>query len=706
MRSLAVLLTSLSLVACGSSGDSSSATGGSGAPDDGGSGNADAGTAGSGVDGGTHTGPTSGAVDDSGSGDESGPVIPADHPRIYLDADNLARLRASLDAGDPAAARFRQMVDRQLADGDVYAFSYADAALLGVLLDDASYCSYAVEQIDAWVAAEEALIASGQAAEVAGDSYLYVGDYVGDLALVLDWCWDGVEADRRARWLAYADQAVWNVWHPEQAVWNGNVLPWSGWSIDNPSNNYYYSFLRATVLLGLAGLGDLDSAQTWIDTFRTTKIADQLVPTFTADLQGGGSREGTGYGVAMWKLFQLYDVWEASTGERIWDLTPHTRDSLANFLHYTMPTADRIAPIGDHARDSTASLFDYHRAYALVLQRLLGPDDRLGDVTQSFLAGCSVPEMGQMFMYSIDFLYADPARTSAPLSDLHDTWYAPGTGSVFFRSEWSDDATWAGFIAGPYTESHAHHDQGSLLVYRREWLGYDANIDSHSGLVQGEAAHNLLRLDAGGTTLGMQYDQSSELVALRDTPEILYLAADITPMYGGAGEVDRDEREVVFLEAEATHVVADRFDGSATAVWQLNAPVAPTQVGSRWRIDGAVDGLDIVPVLPAGMDGNVVDWTAVDEDLLGGFRLDLDAGAGDARFVVVLAPLGGVASVDPIDEAGTFGVDLAFASGATASVRFDRDAIGGELDYTGAGGDSLFSGALAPGLDPLPMFAD
>ena len=649
-----------------------------------------------------------GATDPDTGTDDTGPVIPTDHPRIYLNPDNVARLTAALDDGQPAAVRMREMVDGQLGGADYYEFQAADAALIGALTGDASYCAYAIAQTDAWVTGEEARVANGENAEVAGDSYLYVGDHIGDLSLVLDWCYDDVTADQRMRWIAYADQAVWNVWHPEEATWGGTVFPWSGWSIDNPSNNYYYSFLRATLLLGLASLGDGESAQTWIDTFRTTKIEEQLVPRFTADLVGGGSREGTGYGVAMWHLFQLYDLWEASTGERIWDLSPHTRDSLVNFMHITVPTLDRIAPIGDHARDSTAALFDYHRAYLLVLQRLVGPDDPLAPVVQQYLADCSVPEMTQAFMRSVDFMYTDPSIPTAPLSTLHDTWYAPGTGSVFFRTAWQQDATWGGFIAGPYTESHAHHDQGSLLVYRGEWLGYDANVDSHSGIVQGEGVHNLVRIDDGGAPVPMLSEQQpAELVALHDTPEVLYLAGDITPIYQGAAAVARSEREVVLLEDEGTFVVFDRVDttGGARAIWQLNAPRAPSAQGDGWRVDGDVDGLDILPVWPANVDASVLDWAATDGDMLGGYRLDLAADPGEARFLVVLAPPGAV-DVTAVGAGDELGVDLDFASGATASVRFTRDDFGGSLVYAAPGGASLHDGALGPGIDALPLFAE
>jgi len=625
-----------------------------------------------------------------------------------LNEANRARLSAALGASEKTAVRFRDMVDGHIQNGNVYAFEAHFAALLGVLEKDPAYCKFAVGEVEARVTAEEALIAGGERPEVAFDSYLYVGDIIGDLALVNDWCYDTVTPEQRTRWFTYANQAVWNVWHPEEAQWGGAPFPWSGWSIDNPSNNYYYSFLRATMLLGLTSTGEDDQAQTWIDMFRKNKIQDELVPTFTKDLEGGGSREGTGYGTAMRSLFRLYDFWEATTGERIWDLTGHTRASLANILHYTVPTLDRIAPIGDHARDSTAALFDYHRAYVLTLSHLLGPQDPLTDVAQTWLDDCSVPEMDQPFMYIDDFLDYEPAHKKAPLADLHPSYYAPGTGSVFFRNGWTPSASWGALIAGPYTESHAHRDQGSLLIYRNEWLGYDQNIASHSGIYQNEEAHNLVRIEQNGATITMS-NGAAKLVAMHDTPEFLYMRADITPVYEGKGAVTRVEREALFFKGPGAYVVMDRVDttGGAEAVWQFNSPLAPQIVSEGWEWKGAQGSLQAIPIFPPNPLSEALSWQGIDpaEMTGGGFRLDVrDAAAGgQARFLMLLAPGGAVSSQMPITSAGKVGVNVTFNGGVSAEVVFGEDTAGGTLKLT-SGGGSAFDGPLPETIATLPLF--
>jgi len=221
---------------------------------------------GTGSDTGTGTDPT-GTTPPSAPTNNALPVYPTQHPRIYL-TPNRSRLAAALSARTTPATRFKSLVDQWVAGSDIWGFSAWNAALLGQLTGSATYCTKAVATIEAQVVAAEAKIAVNQAPLVAGDSYLEVGDLIGDLALVYDWCLPQVSSSQRSRWIAYANQAVWNVWNYTQAKWGSKTIPWSGWSVDNPSNNYYYSFLRATMLLGLATNGENAQAATWLTQFR------------------------------------------------------------------------------------------------------------------------------------------------------------------------------------------------------------------------------------------------------------------------------------------------------------------------------------------------------------------------------------------------------------------------------------------------------
>jgi hypothetical protein len=621
-----------------------------------------------------------------------GPAYSEEHPRIFIKA-NRERLAADLAANTPEAMRFKTVVDRWVDGNDEWGFEAWNAALIGQLTGDPKYCKAAIAAIDAQVKDAEAAFRAGREPAVADDSYLGIGDAVGDLALVYDWCSD-VPSDRRAAWLSYAYQAVWNVWHPDDAFWGRSNHPWSGWSIDNPSNNYHYSFLRATMLLGLASEGELDGVDDLMTDFRQTHLEQSVFPTLNADVVGGGSREGTGYGVSMRRLFELYDVWEATTGEKVATKTGHTRASMLAMMHQIVPTLDHVPPTGDHSRDAKAELFDYHRNYLQTLISLF-PSDPLAGRAKAMLAASSLPEMENRFMFVYDFLY--PNRDVAPteLAGLGTAYHAPGIGQLYARSGWDKSATWVNLIAGPYTESHAHQDQGSIMIYKDSWLVYDANVDSKSGLHQALDAHSLVRIVDGGKTVEQRANTISKLVALHRGSGWLHAAADITPAYKGNAAVQKVERELVFIEPD-TVVVYDRVTTKAGGqqVWQLAAPVSPQVSGARATIAGAGGRtLTVQRLQPAQTTSSVTDLkSAGGGDFSGGFRLDTTMPGGDQRYLHALWAGNAVSSA----TAETEGVTLQLAGGHTATVRFQRDAVGGSLTLDGS------TTQLASGVDQLP----
>ena len=621
----------------------------------------------------------------TGSGSDPGlpshdPIYPSTHPRIYL-GPNRDRLSSALAAQTPEAVHFKTVTDQWVGGADLWGFQGWNAALLGQLTGDAKYCTKAVASIETQVSTAEAAIAGGSAPEVAADSYLYIGDSIGDLALVYDWCFDVVTPAQRTRWLAYADQAIANVWDHAHASWGGKTFAWSGWAVDDPSDNYYYSFLRATMLVGLSAQGEDPKADGWITQFRMTKVGAQLVPTFDSDLVGGGSREGTGYGVSMRRLWELYDMWYATTGEALAQQTPQTRASLRAFMHQTLPTLDRIAPTGDQARDSSASFFDYHRQYLAELVTLF-PGDSAAPRALDLLAHCSVPAMTEQFMAGYDFLYA-PVIAAAPLAGLGTAYYAPGIGELYARSGWDTHATWVNLIAGPYTESHAHQDQGALMLYKDGWLAYDSVIDSKSGLRQETGAHSLVRVDHGGTPVQQVPNTTSTLLGLKQGPDWLYAAADLTPAYGGNASVGKMQREMVYLQPDVV-VVYDRVtSGSGTQqVWQLASPVSPAISGATATFSNAGHALHVTRLAPASATASAFAYTNdASGDYTSGFRLDETVAAGgDQRYLHVLAVDGAVTAST---ATGDSTVTLTLADGRTAVIAFNHDAVGATLTLAG-----------------------
>lgn len=525
-----------------------------------------------------------------------------------------------VDKNSAEYARFKSWVDSAVDGSPGYAFSATDAAYAYRLDGSSSYCQLAVAMTEQQVAEAEAEIAAGRRPAVSYDSYLDVGGMIGDLALTYDWCAAFTSASQRTRWAAYAEQAVWNVWHPDDATWGGLPFPWSGWSTSDPGNNYYYSFLQATMYWTMAG-----NSMTW----RQFLEAEKLPPlvTFFANLPGGGSGEGTGYGLSHQRLFELYRVWRDYTGSDLGAQSTHLTDSIDWWLHATMPTLDRMAPVGDQSRVSYPELYDYHRN--VILQaRTLTADANARAHADWWLHAISVPQMTSGFNFRHDLLpSSDNGSTPSALY-----YYAPGTGRVFARTDWSQDAMWLGFAAGRYDQSHAHQDQGAFTLFAHDFLAVSENIFTHSGIEGQTAVQNVLRFVADGNDIPQYEGTTSSMTLTPGANGALDISADLTPAYAGHPAIGAWTRDLHFAERKLT--VHDSFDVATgvQAVFQINTPVMPTITG---RSAQAGD-LHVNVLQPADAVITALQWSTLDpSEYYSGWKLEV-TGSG-SEFLVELS---------------------------------------------------------------------
>jgi hypothetical protein len=395
---------------------------------------------------------------------------------------------------------------------------------------------------------------------------------------------------------------------PAAVRWGGVSHPWSGWSKDDPFNNYYYSFLEATMFTGLATYGENAQAQQWINKFYDDKITAQLIPAMNT-IPGGGSLEGTGYGTALKRLFKLYFWWEKSTGVNIANQTPHTLGTMFWFAHSVVPSLDKLVPTGDHSRDATAELYDYHRD---LLQNLISlyPNEQASGAIKTLLAQSNVPRMQFSASYWSDFINEWPSIASQPLSVLNTTYFGNGTGNFYTRSAWNTNAIMVHTIAGPYDQSHAHKDQGSFMLnVAGAWLFDDANRRSNSGIDQEEEFHNLVRFRSGGATVRQVEGASpSQVVAVSDGTLFSYELMNTKPIYNNKAEVVKSEREMLFIKSGAV-VLFDRAVSNASAVariFQLQMSAAPFISGNQLTFTSGAHRADVWRVSPAA-----IPWTTV-----------------------------------------------------------------------------------------------
>lgn len=529
-------------------------------------------------------------------------------------------------------SRFRTWVDNAVAGSPGYAYEARDSALMYRITRDVKYCTHAITMVDRQVSDAETAIAAGRNPEIAGDSYLEVGPMIADLATTYDTCSARVTASQRQRWSAYAEQAIWNVWHHETARWGTRSAPWSGWSVDNPGNNYHYSFIEATMMWALA-----TRSPTWMSVLQTDKLPK--LEAYYRAMPTGGSLEGTGYGTAQMRLFELYRIWKDATGVDLANANPHATNTIRWWVHGTVPTRTHFAPIGDQSRNSVPELYDYHRRLMLEARHLTY-DVAAQRMASWWLNGISVPQMGQGANFRYDLL---PAGTNgAAPTELY--YHGNGTGHLFARTDWGTTAMWMSYVAGKYNESHAHQDQGAFTLYANDWLAVTENIWTRSGIQQGTEVHNTVRFERSNTSAQQCTAPANDRVVHQCEPSTstmtvtpgangaLTVDSDLTPSFGGNPALSRWTRRLDFANRRLT--VRDNFTlaSGTTAFFQVQVPVQPTVSGST-----VTAGRLRVRVLePANATITLRNWATVDSsEYTKGWRIDI--GGGTTTYLVELS---------------------------------------------------------------------
>jgi hypothetical protein len=459
------------------------------------------------------------------------------------------------------------------------------------------------------VADAEADIAAHRAPEIAGDSYLEVGWFISQLALTYDYGYTRLTEQQRARWVAFANQAIFNVWNPNQASWGGEARTWSGWGTCDPGNNYHFSFLKATMLWALA-----TQNQEWITYLQTRKYPPLL--DYYNGFPDGGTREGTGYGTAIGSLFNNYLFWKGSTNENLAGLTPHVRETIDYWVNATVPTRDIFAPIGDLSRESIPHVYDYHENLVHQAVVLAAPSAEAGRGTW-WLQNNSLDSNNLQTFNVIDTLLPYPVAAVQP-TDL--VYHATGAGVLFARSSWEKDATFMHLMAGQYDQSHAHQDQGSFSFYKRpnpagpeaitDWLSVTANIWSLSGIHQETTVQNSLRFERANGTVIPQNQSSTQPSSMTYTTAggVMTAVADLKNAFSSnRASVASWTRTIDFPFAGSFMRVHDVCSVAAGVkpVFQLQVTAQPVEQPDHSIIAGH---LKITPIQP--VTATFVNWGA------------------------------------------------------------------------------------------------
>lgn len=490
-----------------------------------------------------------------------------------------------------------------------YGFSAKDAAYAYLISGNQDYAQLAVLNADEQVSEAEAAIAANTFAPVAGDSYLQAGTMISDIAMAYAWC--NPSPEQRTRWEAYANQTLFNIWNHTSASWGGNSFPWSGWSVNDPGNNYYYSFCYATATWALA-----TNNTTYLEFLRNNKFYELV--NYMSNLTGGGSREGTGYGTAFMNLFQLYQIWKDSGQADLANMNNHARDTIDYWIHATVPTLDRYTPIGDLARASYPNLFDYHRDLMLKARNLTSDTTRRND-SSWWLNNISIQTMSQGFERKFDLLPPGSNTTAPPLAL---SYYASGTGNIFSRTSWAEDATFVHYITGVYDQSHAHQEQGAFMIFKNDFLTVSNNIFSASGIHNETTCHNVLRFMNGSTIIPQNYGTATMTHSFGSNGDFV-ATSNLKGVYSSS-LVSSWIRNVEF--SNGMFMVTDTYSttGGASAVFQVNTPVQPTV------LDNVITAgnLRVTVLTPANPTITLIEMATTGAGFNSGWRIDISGAVG------------------------------------------------------------------------------
>lgn len=548
--------------------------------------------------------------------DPEPPVDPPGDPPVDPEPQPAGKLVIDLSYVDPAAPEFAALVSQvngRLGGTGLDWSDAMDAVVAYRVAGDARHRDQAVAIIDKQVADAEAAIAAGNKPIVAGDSYLQIGPMLSALAQVYQYC--SPSDSQRARWKAYADQAVSNVWFYQTAKWGSTSWPGNGWGANDPGNNYFYSFCLASVMWALAS----GNAAT-LDYLQTNRFA--LLDSYFDGLKGGGSREGTGYGLSARTVFEFMAAWRDSGYQVPASVMRHARDSVAYWCHATQPGRNRYSPIGDLARESMPYLMEYHVELVMRAAWLAG------DTATKQLAGhwarnvVRTPSNNRTWARR-NALFAPAAGGGDPAALVY---HAEGVGNLFARTDWSSDAVAVTVVAGPFDQSHAAQEQGGFTYWNKGFAAVTANIFTRSGINQEIPSRNVLRFSRAGSTIGQRRGDAGVSAPLQDLAidgGNFTATADLKAVYPDSG-ITAYRRSYNFA-AGALEVTDDYSVASnVAATFQVCTPAQP-QISGNVAVAGT---MKVTVIEPANATLSVVTDPQGEAVNATSYRLDVAGGTG------------------------------------------------------------------------------
>jgi hypothetical protein len=546
------------------------------------------------------------------------PLPSGPHPRLYLTSDVMVVLQKKAVASDPdwldLKARADLLLTYSIPAYDRYAwppmsipYSYQGsqwleaAQVLGLAYKVTGNTAYA----DKLKVLIDVINASGTT-PVTVDSGFPSRTVPFAMALMYDWLYDYLDAPTKSAMIATINS------------YYASYVAGVGWYMGSTPayDNYFGGHLLGFGTCALATYGDNATAPAMLADIRT-KWDNNIPAAFeSGGFSGGGTLESFNYGPNHFiRLLQFAIALQTATGEDIY--SSYGAKIAQNLLYNLKPNRWQATDEGD-----------FPGTYVGVMP------SNLPIILSAFTSGVEAEWMAHFYSNLTSTPYAEANNTiqradyftrflfkiPRPLTDYRNTepthFRSSGDEHVYMRSDWTDNAVWASYMAGNIRwVGHAQNSAGHvsiqrggdyLLVNSGPWKGDDGLTGSPRNFNTASQWTNTLYFTDGGdymhaggltgTYAGGQmslFPDTNRVRAYSATEDYTYAKADHTNAYD-VRSISRNEanrslryfyRSFVYLKP-GTFVVYDRVKALKTEYvkklrWHLNKQGQPVKVDNK-----------------------------------------------------------------------------------------------------------------------------
>ncbi len=391
------------------------------------------------------------------------PVPSGAHPRIWLDGETLAHLRAEAKRPQSATARaiagcdrVRREPSRHLVDqyqGFTFSEHLQNCALAWQVTGKKEYAETALVYFQALLD-DYKKVGAGDGGDdvVRHDSGYAVRMFGPNAALGYDWLYDAPGMTEALRAHARARFGAWMDWYQAE-----------GYLADKPGANFQAGYVYAATLIAIAQGAEAGAAgeALWQRVVETV-FGKEMLPAMASGgiLHGGDWPEGWQYGalsVLEYALAMraLQEQGVALAGAEQWG-----EQLMRRYLHGLTPTGAMF--VGGDTQIEAPHLEP--SVYPL-LAVLVGPaTEAARSWARATKQALEVHEEQYPLYEALADARTGPAEPFA--SDEPTAYFASGTETLYLRSSWSPDAIWAVVQCTPRRRDHQHLNAGNVVLSR------------------------------------------------------------------------------------------------------------------------------------------------------------------------------------------------------------------------------------------------